>query len=57
MSPCYFLFLTFPAGNFNGSSSPSTGGFPSTRARIRLTLAGSARPSAHSRNLFRREGT
>ena len=49
MSLCYFFFLTFPAANVNGSSSPSTGGFPlPTRARIRLTLAGSARPSAHT---------
>ena len=50
MSPCYFFFLTFLAGNFNGSSSPSTGGFPlPTRARIRLTLAGSARRARSSK--------
>ena len=46
----YFFFLTFLAGNSSRSSSPSTGGFPlPTRARIRLTLAGSARRARSSK--------
>ena len=44
------FFLTVFGTSFNGSSSPSTGGFPlPTRARIRLTRAGSARRARSSK--------
>ena len=46
----HFFFFTFLAANSNGSSSPWIGGFPlPTRARIRLTLAGSVRRAPSSK--------